>query len=761
MESAFKASVPQASDANNSIVIQQFARYPPAFDTPLRSGSPGSTRSRLAASQSPPLRRKETPRSLQSSPRGPLSGGAMPPSALRTGMSMSPPMTDLDSRQTFPRDSEGEDAEHRVLPSPEVTDETIDDAYVAFIMYCNPNVPASADSSDLRKTFRAPPRSDGKNFSIYVLWELIRKLDHKELKTWIQLAIELGVEPPSIEKKQSTQKVQQYAVRLKASREARWMRAMHVDAFFEYLLGHDHVYYKQLPLSHAPASEDRDGVPLEEDLALRALVPEWKPKRGRKRAEDKDKEDSRFPKRPQLDTSMAILDNNALAAHAANFPQSAIPFSAFPDDMDAPTDPWVAAASTFGADQNPDAISGQDLRWRPFEGDGSPPGFPRSAYIPRNHQNEQPSVVEPRSALTPSTGEKSRSRRRHGPAVSSAWPNTSGSMTGKIRGRPPNRGSAPGGPFSSFPVNPVRSNTPGDVANMQSSPAVGLEQVPLAPPRNTTSNSAGQLNTKPDKLQLHVPQIDGRPVRLATPPTVMLNGSNEVSNNFNPFPGRRDSVATSNDLDDVASVPSVATERATQAGKVSIHDVTRAVAQKILRSRLIGRPTPMDTEEARSLAHAAVHRLGNIYAMLPVDSVAMFCALYFGVAQKLGIARASPATLTVQVSPSAANGTDSFVVYSIFIEDDQPGQGFRFNTTLSGLTLSSSRTDNTFRNNLESTGLQTDEDEFENDDFAGGSSTDEGSWKQRYMRLRQQMRRKEAAVREYKKNILQSVMADL
>jgi hypothetical protein len=130
-------------------------------------------------------------------------------------------MADLDSRQTFPRDSEGEgDAERRVLPSREVTDDSIDDAYVAFIMYCNPNVPASADSSELRKTFRAPPRSDGKNFSIYVLWELIRKLDRKELKTWIQLAIELGVEPPSIEKKQSTQKVQQYAVRLKVSCEA-------------------------------------------------------------------------------------------------------------------------------------------------------------------------------------------------------------------------------------------------------------------------------------------------------------------------------------------------------------------------------------------------------------------------------------------------------------------------------------------------------------------------------------------------------------
>lgn len=129
---------------------------------------------------------------------------------------MSPPMTDLDSRRAFARDSEGEgDAERRDLPARDVTDETIDDAYVSFIMYCNPNVPATADSSELRRTFRAPPRSDGKSFSIFVLWELIRKLDRKELKTWIQLAIELGVEPPSLEKKQSTQKVQQYAVRLK------------------------------------------------------------------------------------------------------------------------------------------------------------------------------------------------------------------------------------------------------------------------------------------------------------------------------------------------------------------------------------------------------------------------------------------------------------------------------------------------------------------------------------------------------------------
>lgn len=107
------------------------------------------------------------------------------------------------------------DGKNRSLPSRGVTDETIDDAYVAFIIYCNPNCPLPVDTSKLRRSFRSPPRSDGKDFSVFTLWELFRKFDKKEIKTWIQLAIELGVELPSMERNQSTQKVQQYAVRLK------------------------------------------------------------------------------------------------------------------------------------------------------------------------------------------------------------------------------------------------------------------------------------------------------------------------------------------------------------------------------------------------------------------------------------------------------------------------------------------------------------------------------------------------------------------
>ena len=108
-------------------------------------------------------------------------------------------------------------APNRVLPSVEVKDETMDNAYVDFIMYCNPAIPADIDTTELRKSFRSPPKSDGKNFSPFVLFGLISRLEAKDIKTWTQLVTELGVELPDAAKNQSTQKVQQYAVRLKVS----------------------------------------------------------------------------------------------------------------------------------------------------------------------------------------------------------------------------------------------------------------------------------------------------------------------------------------------------------------------------------------------------------------------------------------------------------------------------------------------------------------------------------------------------------------
>ena len=105
----------------------------------------------------------------------------------------------------------------RALPSIEITDDSIDQAYVDFIFYCNPSIPLETDPTELKKGFRSPPMSDGKKFNPFTLFGLIARLESKDIKTWVQLVIELGAELPDPSKNQSTQKLQQYAVRLKVS----------------------------------------------------------------------------------------------------------------------------------------------------------------------------------------------------------------------------------------------------------------------------------------------------------------------------------------------------------------------------------------------------------------------------------------------------------------------------------------------------------------------------------------------------------------
>ena len=103
----------------------------------------------------------------------------------------------------------------RSLPSHQVDENSIDDAYAQYILYCNPTIPLDVDTTELKKGFRAPPKSDAKTFSPFTLYNLVTQLENKEIKTWTELVLKLGVEPPDATKNQSTQKVQQYAVRLK------------------------------------------------------------------------------------------------------------------------------------------------------------------------------------------------------------------------------------------------------------------------------------------------------------------------------------------------------------------------------------------------------------------------------------------------------------------------------------------------------------------------------------------------------------------
>ncbi|OJJ43246.1 hypothetical protein ASPZODRAFT_136453 [Penicilliopsis zonata CBS 506.65] len=762
------------------MVIQQYARYPAALEHSLRSASStGSARGQLTASTASPLHRKETPtpRSLQSSPQD-VRSAAVPQSTARSVTSASPAL--LDPHRNRSMGDPTDQAESRSLPSQDLTDETIDDAYVAFILYCNPNVPGSLDTSELRKAFRSPPRSDGKSFSIFTLWELIRKLDSKELKTWIQLAIEMGVEPPSLEKKQSPQKVQQYAVRLK-----RWMRAMHVDAFFEYCLGHPHTYYTQLPLTGSLVSESRDGVPLEEDIALHALVPQWKPKRGRRRADDKVHDEERTSKRPQLDTSAGVLHHDAFTAHSdpIPFPQSAIPFSAFPNDMES-NDPWITATSSFGAHGAPEGSitqQNQDVRWRPLDRASSPPGYPQSAIIPGEHQGARSMFggAEPRSALIPVSGEKQRARKRHGPAVSSAWPSGGVSSGGKNRGRPPNKGpSSSDGPFSSFSVNPEESGSTHSVSHTETraSLAIGLNQTPS---NSLTTNSQYQqsptpfshLNVRPSRLQLQVPQHAGGPVRLATPPTVLVNGVDSVSQSDTTDP--RGSTAPLNDLASIASGPDLSSSlngNGEDSEKVTIPDLIRIFSNKILRGRILGRSSPLTTEEATALAASVITSINISQLGVSLPPSANNIAVQLGLGHFLGLEGARPGSVTVKVNNSFmghsnASQSSAKTVYTV-THEFKSVSGLRTKMTFYDVNISNapegllSQTDE-LHDSTESIGDVLVDSEDDDDDDGSSSVVSETTWKQRFMKLRAQMHKKERSLTQYKRKVLESVMADI
>lgn len=409
----------------------------------------------------------------------------------------------------------------RSLPDKNVTDETLDDAYVEFILYCNPSVPLTCDTTELRKVFRQPPKSDGKTFNVYRLLQLIEKFERKDIKTWTKLAIELGVErtPDS-----SVQKVQQYAVRLK-----RWMHAMHVDAFFEYILNKSHSYYEHLPpiepdtSNPAAAEQVRDGVPLEEDLALRALRPETRPKRGRRKDRDDGSEkETPAVKRQQLGTGTPTVSAGDLGNFV--YPNSAVPASVsadgivFLDDTVTP-DHWTAATRSV---LSATPTGGQQLRWRPSYPKIDSSATPHSPHPPLLPHQETHSSANEIASATRTSANPTR-RRRHGPAVSSAWPSSGNPLTGKLRGRPPSNRSVLDGPFSTFPVNPGGKG------------AITIDMSPITSTQTSTPvephppiHHFPQFRHPNPNLHLTVPQMPNQPISIASPSTAMESQPNGV-----------------------------------------------------------------------------------------------------------------------------------------------------------------------------------------------------------------------------------------
>ena len=303
------------------------------------------------------------------------------------------------------------------------------------------------------------------------------------------------------------------------------------------------------------AHTSRDGIAPEDDLAVRALVPSYRPKRGRRKQEDAD---------TSVDAESASKRQNTRSS-SADFPNlfddqnSAVPASAMPWNTPTSNDMWTAAqqaiapkspnpnptpptTSHLGPDSTPRTTP--QTPWR-FTGTDTPTStYPQSAITPRQTYSASPAFDEPRSAHPISSAKSpNRAKRRQTPAVSSAWPSTSTGGSGKLRGRPPSNRSIQDGPFSTFPANPVAKETVPTVTVGASSahgtnPETSSTPDPQQPnlQRDTSPSSApGTLNTqpapvrKPSKLQLQVPAHSGGPVRLATPPQVLINGESSSS----------------------------------------------------------------------------------------------------------------------------------------------------------------------------------------------------------------------------------------
>ncbi|KAJ4374393.1 hypothetical protein N0V85_009066 [Neurospora sp. IMI 360204] len=261
---------------------------PTSIDPISDMGQAASTSAESAAESTTESPTDKTPTQSTSQPAGGVSATPQPaamsaPAAATASASASVAPAPTPPARS-PRPNYPPYATRPHLPDVNVTQETIEDAYVDFIFHCNPHVPLDTDTVVLRDTFSDPPKSGGKSFNTFVLFGLIKQLETKEIKTWAELALKLGVDPPDTDKGESSQKIQQYAVRLK-----RWMHSMHIDSFFEYLVGREHEYWVDIPSLAIPLSEiERDGVRAEDDMALRALLPHIRPRRGRRKPGEDD-----------------------------------------------------------------------------------------------------------------------------------------------------------------------------------------------------------------------------------------------------------------------------------------------------------------------------------------------------------------------------------------------------------------------------------------------------------------------------------------
>lgn len=606
---------------------------------------------------------------------------------------------------------------------------------------------------------------------------------------------------------------------------------MHIDAFFEYLMGKQHGYYMQVPPPTDPFPDvGRDGVPLEEDLAIRALDPRFRPKRGRRKAEDGDDDVEELPtpppKRPHVDTTLAFAASNHYEQPQSAYPQSAYPQSAHPDHMER-FDPWAAATANLNSAITPGSVnpnsrlltpqsttsaaSAPQLRWRLNTQDNPSTPHPLSATPVTAHPDS--AFDEPQSAVTPSSS-KARSRRRHGPAVSSAWPSNNNSSSGKLRGRPPSNRSVRDGPFVTFPANPktkegpvidLNRNTPGPTPvaetpiTAMSDPGHQTFRFPPTPASAISmSSQQSTLTGRPERLSLQVPPHIGGPVHLVTP-TVLVNGESEPSSGtplaasamsassqkapptfFNgsesgehsggfvrPANPRAGSHSPAQSIS--RGAVTVAESSSSTTPTMSHESIKRALAADLLRADVSGRKR-LRGSEAKKLAETILGRLpmqpkaSNVAGHdQDLQTQLIGVATLLGLTNALGVLSSSSAStkkISVRRFRVGGDGYDSPID-----DDDGNGEEDREDDPRSDRAIKES-TDVTW--SVMVGGLTAEcsvkaivvesGDDGDQEDSIMDVADNPGGWKKRWEEVTEKLKKKEAEVRRLREQVLEAVL---
>jgi hypothetical protein len=223
--------------------------------------------------------------------------------------------------------------------------------------------------------------------------------------------------------------------------------------------------------------------------------------------------------------------------------------------------------------------------------------------------------------------------------VSSAWPNSKATLSGKYRGRPPNNRSTQDGPFSTFPARPTE-----DLA--QATLVAPTIEVPTLATGTAVSDASiestapGGKAARHAKLQLQVPQNSGRPIRLASPPIVAIEGTNgRLATPASALCSRRNSIDFFRNPEETERYR--ADPQIEDFAKFSLEDVCNAFATHLLGAKMVGRLSALGIEEAKVISAKVIESIAQAdEGKTAPCALAMQCAILLGVEKEMGIGSA-------------------------------------------------------------------------------------------------------------------------